>query len=68
MDELTPAHGHRAGRGNKVVCFLNSFLPLADREVLVATPNTVKSSGLHIRFGNQHRSGFIIAPFSEEKK
>lgn len=56
---------HRAGRGGKVVCFLNSFLPLPDREILVAIPNVVKSSGLHIRFGDQHRSNFIAAPFAE---
>lgn len=63
MDELTPAYGHRARRGDKVVCFLNSFLPLTDRKILVATPNTVKSSGLHIRFRGPTQVRFHHRPF-----
>lgn len=51
--------------GGKVVCFLNSFLPLPDREILVAIPNVVKPSGLHKRSGEQHRSNFIAAPSAE---
>lgn len=55
--------GTGQSRDDKAVCFLNSFLSLPDREMLVVAPNTLKSSCLHVGFGDRHRSDFIIAPF-----